>query len=196
MCSKAVVLVGRWACFFALKKFQQIFTTKLSIWVTVRLKWQENMHCVSRWGRDIRVNKNMEYSISMILNGQHSVKCFCYAPMGMHFKIYSVPDPSSHLPGCFRWQINLNGDVSSPFLWCFGQWITMKLHYKAPQRQLSQGFTIFIDSYCVICKNYALLCRNLEIMQSDAIFDQIIMWDRTMALYQRPWVGSLKLHKH
>ena len=29
----------------------------------------------------------------MILNGQHSVTCFCYAPMGMHFKIDSVPDP-------------------------------------------------------------------------------------------------------
>ena len=36
----------------------------------------------------------------MILNGQHSVNCFRYAPMGIHFKINSVPDPSceaSHL---------------------------------------------------------------------------------------------------
>ena len=28
----------------------------------------------------------------MILNGQHAVYCFCYAPMD--FKINSVPDPS------------------------------------------------------------------------------------------------------
>ena len=32
-------------------------------------------------------------NISVILNGQHSVNCFCYAPVGMHFKINSVPDP-------------------------------------------------------------------------------------------------------
>ena len=37
--------------------------------------------------------------ISMILNGQHSVNCFRYAPMGMHFKINSVPDPS-HKASC------------------------------------------------------------------------------------------------
>ena len=30
----------------------------------------------------------------MILNGQHSVNCFRYAPLGMHSKINSVPDPS------------------------------------------------------------------------------------------------------
>ena len=49
----------------------------------------------------------------------------------------------------------------------------MKLHYKAPQRQLSQGCTIFIDSYCVICKIYARLCGNLRITRSDATFDQL-----------------------
>ena len=49
----------------------------------------------------------------------------------------------------------------------------MKLHYKAPQRQLSQGFNIFIDSYCVICKNYVRLCGNLRIMRPGAIFDQL-----------------------
>ena len=49
----------------------------------------------------------------------------------------------------------------------------MKLHYKAPQRQLSQDCTIFIDSDCVICKNYVRLCRNLQIMQQVAIFDQL-----------------------
>ena len=49
----------------------------------------------------------------------------------------------------------------------------MKLNCKAPQRQLSQGCTTFIDSYCVICKNYARVCRNLQIMRSDAIFDQL-----------------------
>ena len=48
-----------------------------------------------------------------------------------------------------------------------------KLHYKAPPRQLSQGCTIFIDSYCVIYKNYVRLCGNLQIMRLDAIFDQL-----------------------
>ena len=63
----------------------------------------------------------------------------------------------------------------------------MKLHYKAPQRQLSQGFNIFIDSDCVICRNYARLCGNLRIMRSDAIFDQLC-GICTIALYQRPWL--------
>ena len=39
------------------------------------------------------------WNISVILNGQHSVNCFHYAPMGMHFKINSVADPS-HKASC------------------------------------------------------------------------------------------------
>ena len=35
----------------------------------------------------------------MILNGQHSVNCFRYAPMGMHFKINSVSG-HSHEASC------------------------------------------------------------------------------------------------
>ena len=75
--------------------------------------------------------------------------------------------------------------VSCPFLRCFGQWITVKLYYETLQRQLSQGCTIFIDSYYVICKNYVRLCRNLRIMQLDVIYWSI-MQNCTIAQYQRP----------
>ena len=63
--------------------------------------------------------------------------------------------------------------LSCPFLQCFGKWITVKFHYIALQRQLSQGCTIFIDSYYIICKNYVWLCGNLRIMRSDAIIVQL-----------------------
>ena len=75
----------------------------------------------------------------------------------------------------------------------------MKLHYKAPQRQLSQGFNIFIDSYCVICKNYAQLCGNLRIMRPDAIFDQLqyaglhhcTLSEALVIIYWCLWMASL-----
>ena len=37
---------------------------------------------------------SFSFDPSMILNGQHSVNCFRYARVGMHFKINSVPAPS------------------------------------------------------------------------------------------------------
>ncbi len=81
---------------------------------------------------------------------------------------YQIPDTWSSAKTTYQMVI-----VSRPFLRCFGLWITKILHYKAQQRQLSQGCTIFIYSYYVICKNYARLCGNLQIMRSDAIIDQL-----------------------
>ena len=89
--------------------------------------------------------------------------------MGMHFKVNSVPDPSCK-SSCS------NGWFSSHFLRCFGQWITVKLYYKVPQRQLSQGCTIYflLIHIVLFVRIYVQLCRNLRInMWSDAIFDQL-----------------------
>ena len=87
---------------------------------------------------------------------------------------YQISDSWSNAKTTYRMAIvSCRGFLS--FFVMFGLWITVKLHYKALQRQLSQGCTIFIDSFYVICKNYGWLCRNLWIMRSDAIFDRIIV---------------------
>ena len=110
----------------------------------------------------------------MILNGQHSVNCFRYGPIGMHFKINLVPDPS-----CKASRLDIFVDKStqmvifSPFLQCFGQRTTMKLHYKAPQWQLSQGCTIlliYIVLFVRIMCDYAEICKLCNQIE---IFDQL-----------------------
>ena len=76
----------------------------------------------------------------MILNGQHSVNCFRYGQIGMHFKINLVPDPS-----CKASRLDIFVDKStqmvifSPFLQCFVR--------------------IMCD-YAQICK----LCNQIEIL--------------------------------
>ena len=62
--------------------------------------------------------------------------------------------------------------------------ITVKLHYVALQRQLSQGCTIFIDSYYVICKNM----RNYEVFVNYAVGcnSWSIVQNHTITQYQRP----------
>lgn len=77
--------------------FPADFTKNLSIWVNFRQKRQE-IHCVSRWDQDSRkkatiLQQTITWNISMILSGQHSIHCFRNAPMRIHFRINSVPDP-------------------------------------------------------------------------------------------------------
>ena len=52
-------------------------------------------------------------------------------------QLFSLYTNGKSRPGGFHCQIDLNSDVSSHFLHCLGQCISVKLHYKAPQRQLS-----------------------------------------------------------
>ena len=100
------------------------------------------------------------------LGGREATLILCYVlSSGRHIEWWSI--------------------LSRPFLWYFEQWITVKLHYKAQQRQLSQGCTIFIDSYYVICNNYVWLCKKFA---SYAIgFDYwSVVQDHTIAQYQKP----------
>ena len=83
--------------------------------------------------------------ISMILNGQHSVNCFCYVPTGMHFKINSVPDPLQEA-SCLDIFVDKSTWVSSDSFPAMFWAVTYC------ERQLP----IFIDPYCVICKNYRI----------------------------------------
>ena len=105
----------------------------------------------------------------MILNGQHSVNYFRYAPMGMHFKINSVPD-SSRKASCLDIFIHkstrmvmfllLSGNVLSGEL----PWNCITKHHKDNYHKIVP-FLTHIVLFVRIMHDYAETCELCDRMR-------------------------------
>ena len=104
----------------------------------------------------------------MILNGQHSVNCFHYAPMGMHFKINSVPDPS-----CEASRLDIHKStwmVMFPLLSCdvLGSelsWNCFIKHHKDNYHKVVPFLCIQIVLFVRIMCDHAEICKLCNWMQ-------------------------------
>ena len=155
--------------FSALKKFQQIFAKNLSIWVTVTLKRQENMHCVNRRVQVREIfGQTRTWNLSMILTGQHSVSCFRYAPMGMLSKSiqYQIPRAKQvawtfSLTNRLEWFLLLSFDVLGSEL----PWNCIIKHRNDNYHKVVPFLLIHIVLFVRIMRDYAEICKLCDRMR-------------------------------
>ena len=115
------------------------------------------------------LHKQKQWNILMTLNGQHSVNCFRYVPMAMHFKINSVPDSlrkASRLDVFVdksTWMVMfllLSCDVLGSEL----PWNCIIKHHKDNYHKVVPFSLIHIVLFIRIMRDYALICELCDRM--------------------------------